>query len=100
MTPMSCFLDTKIYKRFVVARPVYWPVPGSSVHKTHSPSFFAFCSSGSAFLAFILHLGCESLGQVFCILMSLPSFTYLLGILHVMLLFYVFSKTPSLAFYM
>ena len=31
MTPMSCFLNMKIYKRFVVVRTVFWPVPGSSV---------------------------------------------------------------------
>ena len=26
MIPMSCFLNTKIYKRFVDLRPVFWPV--------------------------------------------------------------------------
>ena len=31
MTPMSCFLNMKIYKRFVVVRTVFCPVPGSSV---------------------------------------------------------------------
>ena len=42
MTPMSCFLNMKIYKRFVVVRPVFWSVSGSAIGKTRSRSLFAF----------------------------------------------------------
>ena len=31
MIPMSCFLNLKVYKRFVVLRPVFLPVLGSSI---------------------------------------------------------------------
>ena len=33
MTAMSCFLNMKIYKRFVVVRPVFWSVSRSAVGK-------------------------------------------------------------------